>query len=145
MRPGISSRIASLPIVIRSPNSASTSASDSPLPPCPETPNCERTSQRVAAAPDSVYRAVQHALAGLGPIELRLHPDIRRAEAVYRVALLFKDDVAVAVTATDGQCVLYLRSASRVGCNDLGVNRRRVRRLLRGVAQHLETQEPPQR
>ena len=50
---------------------------------------------------------------------------------MYRVALVFKDDVDVAVrTRDDGGSVLYVRSASRVGHSDLGVNRRRVRNLL---------------
>lgn len=52
------------------------------------------------------------------------------ASAVYRVAWVFKDDVNIAVEAQEHGSVLHVRSASRVGGTDFGVNRRRVRRLL---------------
>ena len=106
---------------------------DNPLPLCPDTPNCERTARPYDIPPDTLFVAAQRALEALGPITLRLpdSPSGRRAEAVYRVALVFKDDVDVAVrTRDDGGSVLYVRSASRVGHSDLGVNRRRVRNLL---------------
>jgi len=60
---------------------------------------------------------------------------------VYQVALIFKDDVDVAVRARDdGGSALYVRSASRVGYSDLGVNQRRVERLLRAVDRALNDQ-----
>ena len=114
---------------------------DNPLPSCPDTPNCERTARAYDVPPETLYVAVQRALESLGPATLRLSddPEGRRAEAVYRVALIFKDDVDVAVeTRDDGGSVLYVRSASRVGHNDLGVNRRRVQRLLEAVASALQ-------
>lgn len=84
---------------------------------------------------DSLFRAVRQALDALGPAALRLPEGAaRRADAVYRVALIFKDDVAVEVAPRDDTgSVLFVRSASRVGHSDLGVNRRRVERLLEAV------------
>ena len=114
---------------------------ENPLPPCPDTPNCERTARPYEIPPDTLFVAAQRALESLGPATLRLSdsPHGRRAEAVYRVALIFKDDVEVAVKArADGGSVLYVRSASRVGYSDLGVNRRRVHRLLDAVDEALE-------
>ena len=114
---------------------------ENPLPPCPDTPNCERTVRPYEIPPDTLFVAAQRALEALGPVTLRLpdSPSGRRAEAVYRVALVFKDDVDVAVrTRDDGGSVLYVRSASRVGHSDLGVNRRRVHRLLDAVDEALE-------
>jgi len=112
-----------------------------PLPPCPDTPNCERVSRGYDVPPDTLFAAAQRALESLGPTTLR-RPDgrsERRLEAVYRVALVFKDDVEVAVKArADGGSVLYVRSASRVGYSDLGVNRRRVHRLLDALDDALE-------
>ncbi|MCS3626435.1 uncharacterized protein (DUF1499 family) [Salinibacter ruber] len=109
---------------------------DNPLSDCPDTPNCERVARGYEASPDTLYAAAERALESLGPVTLR-RPDssaARRLEAVYRVALLFKDDVAVAVRARDGGgSALYVRSASRVGHSDLGVNRRRVDRFLEAV------------
>ena len=113
---------------------------DNPLPPCPDTPNCERVAQGYDVSPDTLYRAAERALESLGPVTLRrpdTHPDAsspRRLEAVYRVALVFKDDVDVAVQSREGGgSALYVRSASRVGHSDLGVNRRRVDRFLTAV------------
>lgn len=113
--------------------------SDNPLPPCPDSPNCERTSRSYDVPADTVYAAVQRALDDLGPTELRLRPDSLRAAAVYRVVLVFKDDVDVAVQPAGNGSLLHVRSASRVGQNDLGVNRRRVHRLFSAVREHLPT------
>ena len=114
---------------------------ENPLPPCPASRNCERRAVPYDVPADSLFRAARQALDALGPVALRL-PDgtaARRAEAVYRVALVFKDDVAVEVAPQedagreDAGSVLFVRSASRVGYSDLGVNRRRVERLLAAV------------
>lgn len=108
-----------------------------PLPPCPDTPNCVRVSRRYPTSPDALYRAVQQALESLRPVRLRLSPDARRARAVYRVALLFKDDVDVAVEPNESGSVLHARSASRLGAWDLGVNRRRIHRFFDAVERRL--------
>jgi len=111
---------------------------DNPLPPCPDTPNCERVSQGYEQSPEVLYTAAQEALDSLGPATLRLHSEERRVEAVYRVALVFKDDVDVAVRAREGSgSALYIRSASRVGYDDLGVNRRRVEQFFEALHQAL--------
>jgi len=121
------------------------SLSDNPLPPCPDTPNCERGARAYDVSPDTLFVAAQRALESMGPTTLRLpySSSGRRAEAVYRVALIFKDDVDVAVKTRDGSdSVLYVRSASRVGHSDLGVNRRRVQRLLDAVETALQETRP---
>jgi uncharacterized protein (DUF1499 family) len=64
------------------------------------------------------------------------------ASAVYRVAWIFKDDVDVAVESDTAGSVLHLRSASRIGHSDLGVNRRRVQRILDAVEEQLSGQQP---
>ncbi|MFP4228825.1 MAG: DUF1499 domain-containing protein [Salinivenus sp.] len=112
-------------------------STDSPLPPCPETPNCERTARSYAAAPEDLFEAAQIALEALGPVELQIRPEERRASAVVRVAFLFKDDVDVAVEPRENGSTLYVRSASRVGYSDLGVNQRRVNRLFKAVEEAL--------
>lgn len=99
---------------------------DSPLAPCPDSPNCERVSRAFDQDPDSLFSAAQSALQALGPVSVDTAADAREAHAVYRVALVFKDDVTIAVTADDGGSTLHIRSASRVGYSDLGVNKRRV-------------------
>jgi uncharacterized protein (DUF1499 family) len=108
-----------------------------PLPPCPGTPNCERESRPFPGqSPKELFEKAQDALGDLGPGRFTLRDDERRVDAVFRVALIFKDDVSVAVTPganDDGGAVLHIRSASRVGKSDFGVNRRRVRRFFRAL------------
>ena len=111
--------------------------SSNPLPECPPSPNCERLSQDYDVPADTLFGATTHALDALGPSSLELSPDSMRASAVYRVALVFKDDVDVAVDSTAGGSRLHVRSASRVGHSDLGVNARRVDRLLRAIDKRL--------
>lgn len=113
---------------------------DNPLPPCPDAPNCERISRAFATDPDVLFGAVQSVLAAMGPTEMNVQPSDRSVHAVFRVALLFKDDVDVAIepygTASD-QSALHIRSASRVGGYDFGVNRRRVDRFFRRLDDRL--------
>ena len=114
-----------------------TAHSSNPLPACPDSPNCERISQAYDVPPDTLFAATQRALDALGPSAMQVQPDAKRATAVYRVALVFKDDVDVAVDSTAAGSRLHVRSASRVGHSDLGVNARRVDRLLRAVDERL--------
>lgn len=111
--------------------------SATPLPPCPDAPNCTRTTQAFDAGPDALFQAAQRALNDLGPSDVTAHPDERRAAAVYRVGFIFKDDVQIAVTADNGASVLHIRSESRVGYEDFGVNERRVDHFFRALDKHL--------
>ncbi|WP_103020659.1 DUF1499 domain-containing protein [Salinibacter altiplanensis] len=120
---------------------------DNPLALCPDTPNCERVAKGYEVPPDTLYGAAERALESLGPVTLRQPSGSasRRLEAVYRVALVFKDDVDVVVRAREhGGSALYVRSASRVGHSDLGVNRRRVDRFLEAVGAALRKETSPE-
>jgi uncharacterized protein (DUF1499 family) len=127
------------------PDAPAADTSASPLPPCPDSPNCVRTARAFAADADTLLMAAQRALAAMGPVELTLEPEAARLHAVFRVALVFKDDVSVAVTTDDGggggaapdRATLHVRSASRLGYSDLGVNRRRVDRFFERLAAEL--------
>ncbi len=105
-------------------------SNDDPLEPCPSTPNCVRVSHAYEAAPDTLYRAALESLAHLGPSQIET--DHYSAHAVYRV-VFFYDDVHLLVEPAEDGSVLHLRSASRVGKSDLGVNQRRVNRLVRRI------------
>lgn len=107
--------------------------SSNPLPECPDAPNCERVTTTYDVPADTLFVDVQQALATLGPVELRVASDSLRASAVYRVGLVFKDDVTVVVDSASAGSRLHVRSASRVGYSDLGVNARRANRLLAAV------------
>jgi uncharacterized protein (DUF1499 family) len=113
---------------------------DHPLPPCPGTPNCEREEREFSVDPGVLFGAVQSTLADMGPVEMNVQPSDRSVRAVFRVALLFKDDVDVVIQpngATGDKSRLHIRSASRVGKSDLGVNRRRVNRFFRRLDDRL--------
>ena len=103
-----------------------------PLPPCPPTPNCIRTTEKFRSGLEKVYDAFTkifedeaHHWEVIDPKRIELH-------AVYRIPVFgFKDDVDVIMEESEGVTIVYIRSASRVGAYDLGVNNRRVKRILR--------------
>lgn len=109
------------------------------LPECPSSPNCERISTAYDVPADQLFSSVRKVLGNLGPVTLEADADSMQAHVVYRVALVFKDDVDVAVDSTATGSVLHVRSASRTGYEDFGVNRRRVQRLLSAVSDSLRT------
>ncbi len=96
-----------------------------PLEECPDSPNCVRISLWFDAEPDEVLSAAREALEEIGAGSLELDDEARRIDATFRV-FVFTDDVAIAVTSHDDRSALHIRSASRVGRDDLGVNARRV-------------------
>lgn len=108
------------------------------LPPCPESPNCvcsegpNASIQPIVlndpASPDSpAWRAIVRAVEQL-PGATRITHAWPKVNAVCQTRLLrFKDDLALRLE--DDQRTLHVRSASRVGHSDFGVNRRRVERL----------------
>ena len=114
---------------------------EGPLPLCGDTPNCYRTRASFAAGPEALreaalaaVRASDHLLTGRA---LRVVPSESGGTAVFRSGP-FRDDLALAVVpGPGGGATLHLRSASRVGENDLGVNRARVRRILADVRRRL--------
>lgn len=105
---------------------------NNPLPPCPATPNCIRTALILQAGVEQVYDAITqifeqeaHRFEVIDPKRIELH-------AVYRIPVFgFNDDVDVIMEETEGKTMVFIRSASRVGSYDLGVNKRRVKRIFR--------------
>jgi uncharacterized protein (DUF1499 family) len=112
------------------------------LAPCPDKPNCVRsgaTDPRHAIAPIAATAPLPAALAALVDIAAAM-PGARVVTARADYAHLefatplmgFVDDVELAVDATGG--VIQVRSASRVGTSDFGVNRKRIDDLRRAFA-----------
>ncbi len=98
---------------------------ETPLPPCPGTPNCATGGNAFEVEPRTLWLIAEHALSRVGPHtvitdEGRLHID-----ATFRV-LMFTDDLAIRVVPHGEGSALYVRSASRSGRSDLGVNKRRI-------------------
>ena len=52
--------------------------------------------------------------------------------AIFKIAVFgWKDDVNIVLKPGEQNTIMHIRSASRVGNSDLGVNKRRVKRLLK--------------
>jgi uncharacterized protein (DUF1499 family) len=84
--------------------------------------------QRAFARAEAAARAMGWRIAAVAPAEGRLEAsDTTRWFG-------FTDDVVVRVTAAPGGSRIDVRSASRVGRSDLGVNARRIRAFLAAVA-----------
>ncbi len=107
--------------------------------PCPETPNCvsSRSADRARYVPplqlkvpsDRAWEAVRGVLGSeerIGIVEEAHADGYVRAEAVSLI-FGFVDDLELQILPEDH--LIHLRSASRVGYWDLGVNRRRVERI----------------
>lgn len=121
------------------PDAMASALPDNPLPPCPGTPNCVRTTRLYEVEADALFELAEAALQDIGAatVEQEAEAGDRRLHAVFRV-VIFKDDVHLAVAPHDGGSALHIRSASRVGHSDLGVNARRVDRYLRALDARLQ-------
>lgn len=106
---------------------------ENPLPPCPNSPNCVRESQSFSFSADEAYTkalAILEEGASFGfwhQVEQRKTlATARSIHAVFKVGF-FKDDFLVQVETMPSGSVVHLRSASRVGHGDMGVNGRRAK------------------
>ena len=94
----------------------------------------------VPLSPDQVFLAVS-AVAGRMRrwTVVRVDPGKRLLQAEARTRLVrFVDDVTIRVEAEAGGASVRMRSRSRVGISDLGVNAARIRSFLRRVAGELK-------
>lgn len=102
---------------------------ENPLPECPKTPNCARTTFKVDSEPEYTFLLCQTVLEAIGVHNLDVNKDELKISSVFKV-FVFKDDFVIKLQpAEDNKTLVHVRSASRVGKSDLGVNRRRVKRF----------------
>jgi uncharacterized protein (DUF1499 family) len=110
--------------------------SGSRLPPCPDSPNCvssESTREGQAIAPLAFQGSPVEAFACLKRVVMAMprakliSSDAEFIHAQFRTRLGFVDDVSFALDENRG--AIHMRSASRVGYWDLGVNRRRLEKI----------------
>jgi uncharacterized protein (DUF1499 family) len=98
------------------------------IPDCPNRPICYRVSIRYSVDPEGLHASVLDALRVIGARLTSSESWLVSAEAEIGP---FIDDVTIGTEPASGGSVVTVRSASRVGGWDLGVNRRRVRRIVR--------------
>ncbi|MDX1673135.1 MAG: DUF1499 domain-containing protein [Balneolaceae bacterium] len=114
----------------RSTDLESEDLSVNPLPECPDSPNCVRVTRAVDQPLETAWDAAVAGLNAMKPKEIDADPDLYRLEAVF-VVVFFSDDLSIKLEKNPKKgTMLHLRSASRTGYSDLGVNRRRVNRFL---------------
>ncbi len=95
----------------------------------------------VKAPAFKVFRVAESVLAGMGLEIVEADPAQGRIEAVDRSLLFgFGDDIVVRIASgPDGNSVVDVRSKSRVGRSDFGVNATRIRVFTRTLAKQLGT------
>ena len=108
-----------------------------PFEPCPGTPNCIIHSVEYEMHHSELYAQVVDVIKKMDPHQHSANEDSMNIDAVFRIPVFgFKDDVKISVERIDeSKSVLHIKSASRVGHGDLGVNSRRVKRFLNHVNQ----------
>ena len=101
-----------------------------PLPPCPDSPNCVRISRKVNRPPEATWDLTLTVLKQMKPYKITPIPDEYRIESVFQV-VFFRDDMIFKLEPADsGSTHLHIRSSSRTGYTDFGVNRKRVKKFL---------------
>ncbi|MFK7847411.1 MAG: DUF1499 domain-containing protein [Rhodothermales bacterium] len=104
--------------------------SSSPLQSCPESPNCVHQTHSYQILSSDLSDHVIAVLKEMGAESIDIgQVDHHEIHAVFKV-WTFRDDVHIAITQLRDSATLYIRSASRKGHNDLGVNKRRVKKFL---------------
>lgn len=104
-----------------------------PLPPCPDSPNCVRISRTSQQPAEIIFEAAKSAVNKMNPVKVTLSENPLRIDVVFKV-FIYKDDFSLLVENNNNGKLstrIYIRSASRAGYSDLGVNRRRVKRFLK--------------
>lgn len=103
---------------------------ENPFPLCPKSPNCVRLSKYFSnLRPDQLMISVVTALHKMKPAVVKPDTENRTIKSVFNV-FIFKDDFEIAVTGYENGAILHVRSASRIGYGDLGVNKYRMNKFL---------------
>jgi len=108
--------------------------SDQGLKPCPSSPNCVSSFAAdpehfvspfvLVVPPEQAWKAVQEVVTELPRTTIVVErPNYLHAECKSRI-FRFVDDLEIELNASEG--LIYVRSASRLGESDMGVNRERV-------------------
>ncbi len=110
-----------------------------PFSPCPETTNCVIESHTFDSSSEALYQTVLMVLNKINTHKLMPDENALRIDAVFRIPLFgFKDDLKIAIQKeSDDRSLLYIKSSSRIGVSDLGVNQRRINRIIKQLNKKL--------
>lgn len=113
-------------------------SNDNPLPECPDSPNCVRISVPFAQPTSRIFFLATQAVEDLQPAEFSSSSEELTVNAVFEIPVFgFRDDLQMKIEGEDRNHVLHIRSASRTGYSDLGVNRRRVQKIIKSIREKL--------
>ncbi|MGJ0486838.1 MAG: DUF1499 domain-containing protein [Methylomicrobium sp.] len=113
------------------------------LPSCPSSPNCVSSQAddgdhfiapfKIKGSPEDAFSALKNALTGQSRTVITAESENTLHAEATSLIFRFVDDVDAILDADAG--LIHIRSASRVGYSDLGVNRRRLERLRSALRQ----------
>lgn len=108
-----------------------------PFKPCPKSANCTYHSVHFHKRPDQLFEHVVVVINQISPNKMDVNSQSLQINAVFRIPVFgFKDDVKIVVKPDEsGGSIFHIKSSSRVGESDLGVNRRRIKRILSAINQ----------
>jgi len=105
---------------------------------CPDSPNCIIVSKRFETESGQLFEFLDKAIADLNPYEIEADSSELTIQSIFKIPLFgFKDDVQAIVEQDGSNSVVHVKSSSRVGYSDLGVNRRRVKKIFRKLESYL--------
>ncbi len=110
---------------------------NNPLPECPDSPNCAVAILTFASDSATVLNAADAVLRDMNAHSIEWNTESTQLNAVFKIPVFgFLDDFDLAVRTSGSETLLFIRSASREGYYDLGVNNRRVKKFTK----HLKKQ-----
>lgn len=110
-----------------------------PFAPCPDLSNCTCHAVQFNKEASELFEITLSAMGLISPYKMDADSHSLQIDVVFRIPVLgFKDDVKIIIKPEDnGDCILYIKSSSRIGESDLGVNRRRIQRILSIINQQM--------
>ena len=105
---------------------------ENPLPACPETPNCKRASIALEYDSTKVLNTIDQVLRAMKAQTIEWNEESKILNSVFKIPLFgYLDDMDIAVRKNGKSTIVFIRSASREGYFDLGVNKRRTNKFIR--------------
>lgn len=87
---------------------------------------------------ETLFNIITSVFEEIAPFEIKMYSSDHKISAVFRIPVFgFKDDVDLAITSSETGSILHIKSASRIGYFDLGVNQRRVNRIIKQIKNKL--------
>lgn len=105
---------------------------ENPLPDCPDSPNCKKYSMQIVSDTSTVLNAIDQVLRDMNAATIEWNEESHIINSVFKIPIFgYKDDLDIAIRQNGTYTHIFIRSASREGYYDLGVNNRRVQKFVR--------------